>query len=358
MEAWLTSEWQRSSPWQFILRPISWLFLALTKIRRGAYASGWLKSHSVGVPVIIVGNISVGGTGKTPLVLALVEALTKHGKHCGIVTRGYHQHSNDETIKVMHVLPTNPDSTVRSDEATMLARRSGVPVYAGANRVEAARALLRNHSEVDVIISDDGLQHYALQRDIEICVIDGTRGLGNGRLLPAGPLREPAARLNVVDAIVVNRNAGNGGNTAVECFPAATPSFDMTLANELFINLKTQQRVERKDALGAFRGKRIHALAGTGHPQRFFSHLVTLGLELTATRAFPDHHHYQMSDLPGNEAGIILMTEKDAVKCDSFADNRMWFMRVDAMLPNDFTDFVLKKLIHKKARHVTRSETN
>ena len=349
MEAWLTSEWQRNSPWQFILRPVSWLFLALTKIRRRAYLSGWLKSHSVGVPVIIVGNISVGGTGKTPLVLALVEALAKQGKHCGIVTRGYHPHSNDETIKVIHVLPTNPDGTVRSDEATLLARRSGVPVYAGANRVEAARALLRNHSNVDVIISDDGLQHYALQRDIEICVIDGTRGLGNGHLMPAGPLREPSSRLSVVDAIVVNRNAGNGDNSVMTCFPAVTPAFDMTLANELFINLKTQQRVERKDAPAEFRGKRIHALAGTGHPQRFFSHLVALGLEPNSTKAFPDHHQYRMGDLPGNEAGIILMTEKDAVKCDSFADNRMWFMRVDAMLPNDFTDFVLKKLIHKKA---------
>ena len=155
-EAFIVQEWQQGSIWQIILRPLSWLFAFIAAFRRFLFRAGISKITNIRVPVIIVGNISAGGTGKTPLVLALDEALTKHGKHCGIVTRGYHRHSNDETIKVMHVLPTNPDGTVRSDEATMLARRSGVPVYAGANRVEAARALLRNHSEVDVIISDDG----------------------------------------------------------------------------------------------------------------------------------------------------------------------------------------------------------
>ena len=199
-------------------------------MRHSAYRAGLLKSHSVGVPVIVVGNISVGGTGKTPLVLALVESLTRRGLHCGIVTRGYNRRSSDAIANVIHVVPANLQGTVESDEATLLARRSAVPVYAGVNRDEAARTLLRNHTEVDVIVSDDGLQHYALQRDIEICVIDGARGLGNGGLLPAGPLREPASRLNAVDAIVVNRARGYSKPMR---FSETTPAFDMTLANEL-----------------------------------------------------------------------------------------------------------------------------
>ena len=347
MEAWLTSEWQRNGFWQLFLRPMSWLFGLLVWFRRGAFRAGLLKSYSVGVPVIIVGNISVGGTGKTPLVLALVKALTKHGMHCGIVTRGYHRRSNEETMNVIHVVPANMLGAVVSDEATLLACRSDVPVYAAVNRVEAAQTLLRNHADVDVIISDDGLQHYALRRAIEICVVDGERGFGNGGLLPAGPLREPASRLNSVDAIVVNRARVDAG--AGPRFPVPTPAFDMTLANEQFVHLKTNRSLGFNDALVAFQGKRIHALAGTGHPQRFFSHLTSLGLNPTTTQPFPDHHVYRESDLSTAEAGIILMTEKDAVKCGSFADERMWFMRVDAVLPNEFTDFIINKLSARKA---------
>ena len=345
MEAWLTNEWQRNGPWQLVLRPISWLFGLLVTMRRGAYRAGLLKSHSVGVPLIIVGNITVGGTGKTPLVLALAESLTKRGKHCGIVSRGYHRHAREAARDAIQVVAANADDRVVSDEATLLASRAGVPVYAGVNRVEASQTLLRNHPDVDVIISDDGLQHYALQRDIEICVIDGARGFGNGALLPAGPLREPASRLNAVDAVVVNRDHTDS-IAGARCFSASTPAFDMTLTNELFVHLKTQRCIELRAALATFAGIRIHALAGIGHPQRFFSHLARLGLKLTTTQPFPDHHNYRASDLAGADAGIILMTEKDAVKCRSFADERFWYMRVDAVLPDDFIDFVLKKLTH------------
>ena len=350
MEAWLTQEWQRSSPWQFLLRPLSGLFRLLTAVRCGAYRYGLLKSQSVGVPVIIVGNITVGGTGKTPLVLALVEALATQGMQCGIVTRGYQRRSNANLANVVQVDPTISDAANVSDEAVLLARRSGVPVYAGADRVEAARTLLRHHAKVTVIVSDDGLQHYALQREFEICVIDGARGLGNGRLLPAGPLREPASRLNVVDAIVVN---GNYSHSDLPRFATATPAFSMTLANELFINLKSDRRIDVRDALAEFQTMRIYALAGTGHPQRFFSHLTGLGFALTASQPFPDHHQYRAGDMPGMDAQIILMTEKDAVKCGTFVEDRMWFMRVDALLPIEFTDLVLKKLLHLRADHVT-----
>ena len=356
MEAWLTGEWQRNSPWQLLLRPISWLFLLVVTIRRAAFRMGLLKSHSVSVPVVIVGNISVGGTGKTPLVLALAEALAKKGMHCGIVTRGY-QRSKNTIDNVIHVLPSTANGEVVSDEATLLARRSGVPVYAGADRVAAANTLLGNHKEIDVILSDDGLQHYALRRDIEICVIDGSRGLGNGGLLPAGALREPASRLHTVDAIVVNASGkGGGGDVNLAHFSTTTPTtptFEMTLANTLFINLKTDQQLDVHLALDTFQRSRLHALAGIGHPQKFFAHLTDLGFVLAATQPFPDHHHYQAADMPVSNAEIILMTEKDAVKCGTFADERMWFVRVDAVLPNDFTDFVLKKIFHWKADHVT-----
>ena len=346
MEAWLTKEWQRNSFWQIFLRPVSWLFRLLVAIRRDAYRTGLLRSTAVGVPVIIVGNIGVGGTGKTPLVLALVEALSARGKKCGIVTRGYHRHSKQAVTDAIRVVPAGAQSGVVSDEATLLASRSGVPVYAAANRVDAAETLLRNHRQVDVIVSDDGLQHYALKRDLEICVIDGMRGLGNGALLPAGPLREPASRLRAVDAIVVNRN---GRYLDAARFSTTTPAFDMTLANELFINLKTQRRVDVEAALAIFGGLRVHALAGTGNPQRFFAHLAHLGVRPSSTASFPDHFDYHACDMPGTEVEIILMTEKDAVKCGLFADERMWFMRVDAVLSNVFTEFVIHRLSDRKA---------
>ena len=353
MEAWLIHQWQRTSPWQILLRPVSWLYRFLTAIRRVAFRIGLLKSHSAGVPVIIVGNVTVGGSGKTPLVLALAEALTKRGMHCGIVTRGYQRGAAASTANVTHVLPENAQSPLAGDEATLLARRSGVHVYAGARRADTARTLLRNHPEVDVIIGDDGLQHYALRRDIEICVVDGARGLGNGELLPAGPLREPAARLNTVSAVVFN---GKGGHATRNI--AAIPTFEMTLANEFFINLKTDQCIDARTALAAFRGNRLHALAGTGHPQRFFAHLSGLGFAPVVTQPFPDHHSYRETDMPGPDADIILMTEKDAVKCGSFADERMWFMRIDAILPTELVDFVVNKLEHRKPANVTRSEAS
>ena len=365
MEAWLTREWQRNSLWQIFLRPVSWLFRLLVAMRRALYQAGWLKSFSVGVPVIIVGNISVGGTGKTPLVLALVETLAKQGMHCGIVTRGYSRRTGVASAGAIHVTPNQPPDTVVSDEATLLARRAGVPVYASANRVAAARALLRNHAEVDVIISDDGLQHYQLRRDIEICVIDGARGLGNAALLPAGPLREPASRLDTVDAIVVNGNAnppvippdrrgrewpqGPIGRAVAPPARQSRLQFAMTLANETFVNLQSDRRLDMSEARAAFHGTRIHALAGIGNPQRFFSHLVALGMEPDTTQPFPDHHEYRVDDFSGVDAGIILMTEKDAVKCAAFADERMWFMRVDAVLPSDFAEFILNKLHPHKA---------
>ena len=342
MEAWLTREWQRTSAWQILLRPVSWLFGLLVAVRCRAFRAGLLKSHVVGVPVIVVGNITVGGTGKTPLVLALAATLKERGLQCGIVTRGYQREASGTDREAVQVMPGSETGALMSDEASLLANRSGVPVFACADRFKAVEQLLLKYPEINAILSDDGLQHYALQRDLEICVIDGARGLGNGSLLPAGPLREPPSRLDSVDAIVIN---GDLSGSAVPSL-RALPAFRMVLANEVFINVKTGRRLQIDEAIIQFKNNRVHALAGTGHPQRFFSHLGGLGLPLAATQVFPDHHNYSASDMPGPDAAIILMTEKDAVKCGSFADERMWFMRVDAILPEEFFEFVMKKLFH------------
>ena len=342
MEAWLTREWQRTSAWQILLRPVSWLFRLLVAARHAAFSAGLLKSHAVGVPVVVVGNITVGGTGKTPLVLALAAVLKERGLHCGIVTRGYQREASGAGSEAVQVMPGNQTGALLSDEASLLASRSGVPVFACADRIKAVEQLLLKYPEVNAILSDDGLQHYALQRDLEICVIDSARGLGNGALLPAGPLREPPSRLTSIDAIVMT---GHSSKSAIST-SCLIPTFHMVLGNEMFINVKTERRLQVAEALTEFQENRIHAVAGTGHPQRFFSHLGALGFALAGSQAFPDHHKYSAKDIPGPHAGIILMTEKDAVKCGAFADERMWFMRVDAVLPEEFFEFVVKRLFH------------
>lgn len=358
MEALFLREWQRNSPWQILLRPLSWLFGLFAAGRRAMFRAGLLSVHHAGVPVVVVGNITVGGTGKTPLVLAITGMLSKAGYRCGIVTRGY---SRDRTVatrvRAVHVLPGDTDVAIVGDEAVLLASRTTAPVFAAARRIEAVRALLKSFAETDVIICDDGLQHYALHRDIEICVIDGMRGIGNRHLLPAGPLREAAVRLTSVDAIVVN---GTGAAGTVLARNIAIPPgslHTMLLGNEAFIALKDGEALSTDQARRRFAGKRVHVLAGIGNPQRFFDHVAQMGVIATATRAFPDHHDFTASDLDAVDADIVLMTEKDAVKCRSFADDRMWFMRVDAVLPAAFGEFLVNRLSEVNPRHVARSQT-
>ncbi|MEP7157077.1 MAG: tetraacyldisaccharide 4'-kinase [Betaproteobacteria bacterium] len=346
MEAWFLREWQQGSAWQIVLRPLSWLYALLTALRRLLYRIGLFNVERVDVPVIVVGNITVGGTGKTPLVLAIVQHLQKSGRRCGIISRGYTRESASAQGTVIHVAPDAGDSPRRpafSDEATLLATRSGVPVYVAADRPAAARALLAAHPDVDVIISDDGLQHYALHRDIEICVIDGARGFGNAALLPAGPLREPQSRLARIDAILVNGISANP-QWSVSAIAPHIPSFSMALGNELLVRVRDKAKLSMEEGVAAFSGRKIVAIAGTGNPSRFFAHLSTLGLAPGATHAFPDHHPYTAADFEPLNADIIVMTEKDAVKCKRFADDRMWFMRVDAILPDTFGDFIVKRL--------------
>jgi tetraacyldisaccharide 4'-kinase len=345
MEAWFLREWQRNSPWQLLLRPVSWFFAILVFTRRRLFAAGLIATEKLPIATIVVGNITVGGTGKTPLVLAIVEQLSQAGRRCGIITRGYTRQAGSARADLpIHIEPFRYDASACSDEALLLANRSGVPVYAAADRVRAGRALLKAHPEVDIIVCDDGLQHYALGRDIELCVVDGGRRFGNGGMLPAGPLREPLARLATVSAIVVHETSTAGGDDILRRHSGSVPSFGMRLGNEAFVHLSGQKPLATSDAKAAFSAKRVVAVAGTGYPQRFFEHLRRLGISLLDAKAFPDHHPYMPHDIASIEAEIVLMTEKDAVKCTEFADPRIWYMRVDAIVPDALGAFLLERL--------------
>jgi len=324
----LESHWQRVSPVSVLLYPVSLLFRAAVAARRALYARGILRRARLPVPVIVVGNITAGGTGKTPLTLWLAAFLRERGRTPGIVCRGY-----GGTHRAPRRVPPEADPLACGDEAVLLARRSGCEVWAGVDRVVAARALLAAQPACDVVLSDDGLQHHALARDLEICVIDGESRFGNGWLLPAGPLREPVARLTSVDAVVVN--SGDG-----EIAPPGTARFNMRLVGDEFHNLLNPAR---RVSAGHFRGKRVHAVAGIGNPRRFFRHLRDLGLDFIA-HSFPDHHAYGASDLAFPATNLVVMTEKDAVKCRRFAAEAHWVLAVDAAPDPRLGDLVLRKL--------------
>lgn len=292
-------------------------------MRRGLYSKGVLSPRRMPVPVVIVGNIVAGGTGKTPLVLWLCDYLAEHGYKPGIVSRGYG--GSGETLEV-----AGTSASVAGDEPALLAQRSHCPVWIGRDRPAAARALLAAHPQCNVIIADDGLQHYRLARDVEIAVVDAGRGNGNGLLLPAGPLRERAGRLAQVDAVVLT-----GGGA-----PPNAKTFAMTLEGKTFRNLLNPQFHQEASAL---QGRRLHAVAGIGNPTRFFDQLQALGLSFTA-HAFADHHDYSPSDLEFAGADAILMTEKDAIKCQRFARENHWVLPVDAHVDAAFGELVLDKL--------------
>jgi tetraacyldisaccharide 4'-kinase len=338
-EAFIVQEWQQGSIWQIILRPLSWLFAAIAATRRFLFRTGISKITKVGVPVVIVGNISAGGTGKTPLVIAIAELLEKSNRHPGVVTRGYVQ-SRMQPRTLAPPIVSQRGTITASDEAMLMSQRLHAPVFANPDRVAATELLLKRYPNTDVIISDDGLQHYRLGRDIEIAVIDGQRGFGNKQLIPAGPLRESVARLKTVDCIVVNGVAKIG----LDLEQYGVPVFRMNLGNEKFSKLSGGEAIIASEFQTMLAAKKIHALAGIGNPQRFFDHIKRLGIICNATHPFSDHHAFVRADLNFPDADIILMTEKDAVKCKAFADDRMWSMRVDALLPPEFDEFILERL--------------
>lgn len=325
--AFLDRHWQRLTVVSALLYPLSLVFRGAVSLRRTAFRLVPGCSARLPVPVIVAGNITVGGTGKTPLVLWLAGFLAQNGLRPGIVSRGY-----GVTVQgVRSVSPTAQAADV-GDEPLLLAQRSGCPVWIGADRVAAGRALLAANPQCNVILSDDGLQHYALAREIEIAVIDGARGLGNGLMLPAGPLREPASRLREVDAVVFN--------SSPRPINTRRKAFNMRLEGREFRNLLNPAHVVGPEH---FQRGRIHAIAGIGHPARFFSHLETLGLAFEA-HAFADHHTYRAGDLDFGDAEAVLMTEKDAVKYASFASEIHWTLRVDAVPDPELGQLILGKL--------------
>ncbi len=309
--------------------PFAWLHGGVAAARRWAYRAGLRRVERLPVPVIVVGNITVGGTGKTPLTLLLAHWLREAGYRPGIISRGHGGSAR-------RPMPVRADSDVAlvGDEPLLLARRAHCPVCIGRARVEAARLLLALHPEVDVLLADDGLQHYALARDCEIVVVDAARGFGNRRLLPAGPLREPVRRLRTVDAVVLN---GDGDAASMPAGMTGRPLFRMTLAGTRFVNVRDPGRVIGVAELPA---QGLNAIAGIGHPERFFARLSALGLRFAA-HAFPDHHVYRAEELP---TGTVLMTEKDAVKCARFERDDLWYLAVDASVDAGLNRVVSQRL--------------
>jgi tetraacyldisaccharide 4'-kinase len=312
--------WYSASPPR-LLRPLGLVFGALVRARRWAYRKGLLPSGHPGAPVIVVGNITVGGTGKTPLVLWLVQQLQAEGYRVGIVSRG---HGAKRMHRAPHLVSAGDSAEEVGDETLLLARRAECPVCVGADRLAAARALVAEGCQV--IVADDGLQHYALQRDFEIAVIDAQRGHGNGALLPAGPLREPPSRLAAVDAVVFNGDSRAPGMEAAN----GEKSFRMGLQPRQLVRLDSGEGASAH----AWRGRRVHAVAGIGNPARFFATLRGLGLE-PMEHPFADHHRFRPEDLAFTGDTDIVMTEKDAVKCAAFASGRMWYLSATIQFEND-----------------------
>jgi len=317
VQSWLNDIWyERAAPPWWLL-PLSLIYGAVVVSRRHFYAMR--KPTRMSLPVVVVGNLSVGGTGKTPLVCWLVARLADLGFKPGVVTRGYGGSSGSIRLAA----PSDAPGVV-GDESVLLARRSKVPVAIGHDRPAASQLLV--NAGCDVIVSDDGLQHYALARDCEIVVIDGDRLFGNGRLLPAGPLRENRSRLTAADAVVVN-----GGRALLG------GALSMRLEAKRALSL-IGGAVKRLDE---FAGHSVHAVAGIGNPQRFFNMLRARGIEVTG-HPLPDHARLQASDISFADGRPVLMTEKDAVKCELIAGPQHWYVPVTASFTEAESDALLK----------------
>lgn len=332
----LQSAWYQGAAWLKCLRPFSSLFRRLVLKRCAQQRNKDRAAAGIPVPVVIVGNISIGGTGKTPLVIALIELLRAAGYRPGVVSRGY----GAKPPAFPWQVTTDTRPCEGGDEPCLIVQRTRVPLVIDPDRPRAVEALLAAH-DCDLIISDDGLQHYALARDLEIVVIDGKRGLGNGRCLPEGPLREPPERLALADWVVVN----GGGR---EVLPDAAPEpVTMMLEPGKLIPLTGGQGV---DSGQWSQGRRVHALAGIGHPQRFFDTLRALGFD-PVEHPLADHADIKPEMLRPEPPLPVIMTEKDAVKCSAFPAEGCWALRVDAHLSEHFQQQFLQRLAQLSAPH-------
>lgn len=324
--------WHDGHPLFALLLPLSLLFGLITALRRQLYRAGLLRAWRAPVPVIVIGNITVGGTGKTPVTLAVVEQLRQAGWRPAIVSRGY----GGDADYPCRVLPDSPAAEV-GDEPLLLARRSGVPVVVDPLRARAVRHVLAE-TDSNVIVCDDGLQHYALARDVEIVVIDGQRGLGSGWLLPAGPLREGMSRLASADAIVIN-----GTWSRPEPVPAHAHVMSLLPGSWQPLAADTPQQPPQPPAT-------VHAMAGIGHPPRFFAQLRQAGFTVIE-HPFPDHHAYTVDELHFTPPAPLVMTEKDAVKCRGLVPADSWMVPVQAMLPPLFWQTLMTRLAAWRPPH-------
>jgi tetraacyldisaccharide 4'-kinase len=334
MPAALTQLWYGNARGAALLAPLAMLYGAVTGLRRRAYDLGALRRFGVGSPVIVVGNLTVGGTGKTPLVAWLARQLLKDGYRVGIVSRGYGSHT-----RVPRLVAATSSWQEVGDEPLWLARSTGCMTAVGADRVASGRLL--SAQGVNVIVSDDGLQHLRLAADCRIVVVDGERGFGNGRLLPAGPLREPIAELRKADAVVMN---GAPGCAALLASGAALGAalVEMQLVPSAACALVGNER----RTLESFRDTPLHAVAGIGDPARFFRMLRSFGLEVIE-HAFADHHPLVASELEFGDDLPVLMTEKDAVKCRSIAQARLWYVPVTAQLSSAHAEELLARVMYR-----------
>jgi len=305
-QSWLNKIWYGGVPPPWWMAPLSAVYGAMSRLHRFAYSLHLARSTRLPCPVVVVGNLTVGGTGKTPLVCWLAGQLIELGFRPGVVTRGY-----GGSTRTARLVQASDNYEKVGDEAILLARRSRVPVATGRNRPAAAPLLI--NAGCDVIVSDDGLQHHALQRDCEIVVIDGDRRFGNGRLLPAGPLRETPARLQRADAVVVNGGAAES---------------DGALRMRLLATGAVAMKYGTSKPLREFSGQPVHALAGIGNPQRFFAMLRAIGINVIE-HPLPDHAKLGIDDISFADDLAVLMTEKDAVKCRDIAGPHHWYVPVN-----------------------------
>jgi tetraacyldisaccharide 4'-kinase len=352
IEQRLTELWYRGGVAGLLLAPLALLYGAAVRLHRGAYAHGWMRSLRIRIPVIIVGNLTVGGTGKTPLVMWLVEQLAARGLRAAVLSRGYgglagavRNKTPAQPSAAGESHEPDPPSVVRADsrwedvgdEPLLIHRRTGCVTIVGRDRVNAARAAA--DFGFDLLVADDGLQHLPLARDCEIVVIDGARGFGTGRLLPAGPLREPVSRLNEVDVIVVNGEAEHP-SLARALSRSTVPVLSMSLTGDEALRV---DGTGGPRPLAKFGDTPVHAVAGIGNPERFFRSLRAAGLTLIE-HPFPDHHAFTAQELEFAEPYPILMTEKDAIRCRQFANRRTWFVPITAQLSGTDAAVLLERV--------------
>ncbi len=335
LQRWLERVWYENGKGRCLLLPLSALYCAVNAHQRKTQLKA-LKQNppDINIPIIVVGNITIGGTGKTPVTVHIVNLLKNAGYKPAIITRGYGGKAQSWPQKVSE----GSDAEIVGDEAVLMASRTGVPVYAGANRLKSIQQL-QSEMACDVIVSDDGMQHYKMPRDIQITVVDGERGFGNQSCLPAGPLREKLERLSESDLLVVN-----GEDQTKNSYLKQADK--MSLSGDFLINLATHDKCYLND----FAGKTVEAVTGIGNPKRFYNTLENAGL-LVNQHSFPDHHAFSKNDLVFKAASTIIMTEKDAVKCKHLIGDQtqFWYLPISAELPKVFDEKLLGLLAAKSA---------